>query len=621
MKHLLLLFGGLAIICVAGRAGTIVVTSTADDGPGSLRSAIAQANATPGRDEIQFALPGASVQTIQPLTPLPAIVDAVTLDGYSQPGSRTNSLGEGWDGVLLVRLDGIRMTNGIGAGLTLRGGAHTVRGLVIVNFYDGILLDSCAVSVVAGNFIGLDTDGLVSGNRGDGVNLQSLSGGDSSNNTIGGTAPSDRNIISGNSRGVFMFPTGSRANRVLGNYIGTDASGTLPRGNAFDGIFIQAAPDNVIGGREAGARNVISANGPTGSGVVALGASRAVVQGNYIGTDVTGRYSLGNGSEGIRLQGADHCLVGGVQPGAGNLIANNAADGVNVAGGTANVIQGNLIGTAPTRTRPLGNKRAGILVSANGGHLVGGTGPGEANEICYSGASGVVVTTSFSDLNGIVIRGNSLHDNRGQGIDLWDALGRPGPDANDPGDADFGGNGGQNWPELRVTGTTAGSVQVQGTLMGTPSVTYLVDFYCSPEPKLPGHVEGQAWAGAISVATSADGVAAFETEVPVVLGGARYLTATATDSKGNTSEFSSPVVFSAPVRRPNLEVAHGGGAETLLRWPAAGPGFILESSPVLSEAAPWNGVDLPANIIDNMLTVRIPHEGGEPSRFFRLRAE
>src|SRR3954467_14828133 len=104
------------------RAATFVVTNTADSGAGSLRQAIISANATPGANLIQFNLPGSGVRTIAPFTQFPDITNSVTIDGYSQPGSITNTLASANNAVLAVRLDGASVTNNaFSVGLRLNG--------------------------------------------------------------------------------------------------------------------------------------------------------------------------------------------------------------------------------------------------------------------------------------------------------------------------------------------------------------------------------------------------------------------------------------------------------------------------------------------------------------------
>src|SRR6185369_14880869 len=102
---------------------------------------------------------------------------------------------------------------------------------------------------------------------------------DASNTLIGGTVPGARNIISGNFRAVTIDGVGT-GNTVQGNYIGTDITGTSALANSWDGIVIGGS-NNTVGGTVAGARNLISgnANGIRINGAVATGN---LIQGNYI---------------------------------------------------------------------------------------------------------------------------------------------------------------------------------------------------------------------------------------------------------------------------------------------------------------------------------------------------
>src|SRR5262249_19659932 len=139
----------------------------------------------------------------------------------------------------------------------------------------------------------------------------------SANNTIGGTAAGARNVISGNNPGVWFTCTSGSANLVEGNFIGTDVTGTAALGSGFAGVD-RRADDNTIGGTTAGARNVISGN--LGDGVLILsGARKNLVQGNFIGTDVTGTKSLGsNSSNGVRIaSSSSDNIIGGMTPAIG----------------------------------------------------------------------------------------------------------------------------------------------------------------------------------------------------------------------------------------------------------------------------------------------------------------
>ena len=301
-------------------AATFTVTNTHDAGPGSFRQALLEANGNLGPNLIQFNLTGGGVRTLAPLTPLPQVTNSVTIDGCSQPGSSPNTLTNGNNAALLIRLDGVNLTNGFPVGLCLTNTSNnTVRGLVIVRFYTGIQLYASSGNTIAGNWIGLDADGISRGNSGTGVEVTCAVFNRSTGNLIGGISPMDRNVISGNRVGISFSPTPADHNSVQGNFIGTDATGVLPRGNLFEGIKVQSATNIVIGGASPGARNLICANG---TGVSLLSSSRDVIQGNFIGTDVSGHYDLGNAGDGIDLQGCSLTTVGGAN--AGNLIANNS---------------------------------------------------------------------------------------------------------------------------------------------------------------------------------------------------------------------------------------------------------------------------------------------------------
>src|SRR5262249_52341782 len=215
-------------------------------------------------------------------------------DGYSQPGAKANTRAVGSDAVLLINLDAYRL--GPGNGLTITAGDSTVRGLVMTHFAgDAISLAEKGNDVIAGNYLGIPASGDVAlpNNTGIGIGLGS------DGNQIGGTDPADRNVISGNAAGLRIVASSN--NVVQGNYFGLEPSGMLQLGGQGQGniIILSGAPgvasgpakDNLIGGTASGARNVMAAGG---AGVI-LGGDQAslttgnVVQGNFIGTDATGR--------------------------------------------------------------------------------------------------------------------------------------------------------------------------------------------------------------------------------------------------------------------------------------------------------------------------------------------
>jgi titin len=154
----------------------------------------------------------------------------------------------------------------------------------------------------------------------------------SPNNLIGGTTPGAGNLISGNGdRGILINNTTASSNRVEGNLIGTDITGTQAIGNAL-GIAIGAAANNVIGGTAAGARNLISGN--TGNGIQLDRDDRNNknrIEGNFIGTDITGAADLGNSGNGVVLLGVVNNVVGGTTAAARNVISGNNNSGVSIS--------------------------------------------------------------------------------------------------------------------------------------------------------------------------------------------------------------------------------------------------------------------------------------------------
>jgi len=384
---------------------TFTVTNINDGGPGSLRDAITQANAVAGADIINFAIAGAGVQTIAPLTSLPIITEAVTIDGTSQPG---------FAGTPPIQLDGTNAgatTNGI----LITGSGSTIRGLAINRFRGSgifILGNTATGNAVLGNYIGTDVNGTADlGNGGSGVVVDNAAG-----NTIGGSAAGDRNIISGNSLfGVWLNAAGAANNIVRGNYIGTNAAGTAALANDATGIQVQGAPNNTIGGTNAADRNLISGNGSAGVFIDAATATGNAVLGNFIGTDINGTADLGNVGFGVAIQNAPNNTIGGNTAGARNIISGNAF-GVLIQNtpatsnaATGNTVLGNFIGTDINGTADLGNTSTGVLVQDAAGNTIGGTAAGDRNIISGNDGFGVQILNANATLNSVL--GNYIGTN------------------------------------------------------------------------------------------------------------------------------------------------------------------------------------------------------------------
>jgi hypothetical protein len=377
-----------------------VVSSNGDSGLGTLRQAIMDANAhanSGGLDIIAFALaPGST--TIAPTSALPAITDPVFVAGLTQPGSSA--------GTPLVELSGV--SAGAADGLTDTAGGSVIQGLVVDNWQgNGIVLGANGDLFVS-NFIGLDVTGAATAlNTGAGILVVGTG------NVIGGTTPDLRNVIGG-SPGVLLAGAG---NVVEGNFIGVRSDGTaLPTGTQPTiGVEVVAA-GNTIGGT-AGAGNVISGNSTAG---VISASTGTVVQGNLIGTNAAGSAGLGGQLIGV-LDAAGGMTLGGTTAGAGNTISGNGL-GVLLSGSGASVVQGNLIGTDITGATAVPNSSDGINVSSSG-NTIGGTDTGAGNFISGNGADGILLAAAVSgnvvegNIIGLSTAGTAL-GNAGSGVEV-----------------------------------------------------------------------------------------------------------------------------------------------------------------------------------------------------------
>jgi CSLREA domain-containing protein len=515
----------------------------------SLRQAILAANLspppTPQRTEIHFGIPGPGPHFIEVDLFLPVVTQPVVIDGYTQPGSSPNTrpVGQGLDTVLRVTVLCDPDTNG---GLSLADDS-VVRGLAF-NRCTGAALGLGSRNVVEGCFVGLDASGASDPRNLIGV----IAFG--SDNRIGGTTPAARNLISGSSIGVELHPAESvldpptaGGNVVQGNLIGTTADGHSAHPNRFAGVAVSAANGktalfNVIGGTEPAARNVISGQDcPTQltfcRGVDLFASSGTVlgtmVQGNYIGTDVEGDDPLPNeGGVVIDFPGANNNVVGGGEAGAANVISGNSSSGVALGFGTlGNRIERNVIGPTAAGTAVLGNGDEGIAVGGSFNVLW-------SNTIRGSGTYGISV---FDGRYNQFWR-NSISGSALLGLDL----GFDGVTPNDPLDADAGENDRQNFPVLTaaVPGTT-----VSGTMPGAPNRELMLEFFAGPGAHPSGFGEGQRLLGSRMVTTDASGAASFNYEFTGSTAAGEAVSATATDSSGNTSEFSRAVTVVEPLFR------------------------------------------------------------------------
>ncbi len=324
-------------------AYTVNTTDDIDDGTCdeihcSLREALQAANVDPGRDFVFFDIPGPGPHTISFLSPLPAITDAVEIDGYTQPGASANSkaMSSGNDAVLLIELDGSDVDTSAD-GLSIQAPWSTIRGLVVNRFGgNGIAVENSHSAQIEGNFIGTDVAGTAgAGNGKYGILLTSES------TTVGGMAAEARNIIADNRwGGIAIIGSELTNNFIVGNFIGTDRHGTRALGNDGDGIFVyQDSIPVVYGGDSYIEGNLISGN--LFNGISICHGSDLHIGNNYVGTDATGTVPLGNTHHGMRVFSESRSIkIGpGVIDGVGqmtpNRIAYNGGDGIYIESGSA----------------------------------------------------------------------------------------------------------------------------------------------------------------------------------------------------------------------------------------------------------------------------------------------
>jgi hypothetical protein len=336
-------------------------------------------------DTIAFAIPGSGVHTIAPAGPLPGITEAVVIDGYTQPGASPNTLAIGDDAVLLIEIDGSAFVGEL-IKLQAGSGGSTVRGLVMNRSPSQYLKIDTGGNAIEGNFIGTDPSGLVFlAPGGDAVRVSGTGnriGGTApaARNVIAGTSAA--------SNGTLFIAAGGSV--IQGNYIGVDAAGAATLQNPIGtvGIWLNdPAPDTLIGGATAGAGNVIAA---ANVGIdIRTHSAGVTIQGNFIGTDASGSVRLGGGTGISGSFAAPDLTIGGSAPGAGNVISGNTIgiEFFGVADGL--VVQGNRIGTDASGTRPVSNSGKGIESFASATSVIGGTGPGEANTIAFNCGPGI----------------------------------------------------------------------------------------------------------------------------------------------------------------------------------------------------------------------------------------
>ena len=503
---------------------------------------------------------------------------------------------------------------------------------------------------VQGNFIGTDATGTklvtingveVLGNE-TGVKISG------NNNTVGGTQAAERNVISGNSIGVlidtgFDDRTKDRLNNVVqGNFIGTNATGGGSLGNdkgvqiGFQARFeVRKAVGNTIGGTTPSARNVISGNsvgiqifGEPFDPLVNPNPDDNVVQGNFI---------VGNSEAGIEIDLAQGNTIGGSTRAAANVISGNGFDpalspsgetaNVVISAGSFNVVENNFIGTQEDGINPMsGNGRHGVLIPDGSHNII------RSNVIAFHLNGITILGTGDPAVDALLgnrfnlIRSNAIFFNTGMGIDLSGKVGDPlnrnfggdGFTLNDAEDLDVGPNNLQNHPQLRSAAVEGSNVQIEGTLSTNRHIVpaaYIIEFFANVSG---GIAQGERRIDETLVFIGASGSEDFTLSIPLSRAPVgSFITATATDPDGNTSEFSNEIQVGS---RPRLS----GPKVDPERLPSRG-GFVEfsvfvtdESSDVTSVQAEVTQPDKSKVMVNLFLDSGTPREGRWWSDDFRI---
>ena len=514
----------------------------------TLRAAIQEANLRPGPDAINFNIPGpAGPKTITLSSALPTVNDATgptTIDGYTQPGSSPNTDPRASNARIGVQLTPAGTYTAGVYGLTVTSPGNAVRGLSFHKLRQPVWLygGGATNNTVAGNFVGTNASATFAAasfvDEASGVTLDV----GANHNIIGGASLADRNVLSGNARhGVAFYGQASDSNRVVNNIMGLSPSGDGRLANVKHGVDVNGgASQNKIGGTLAGEGNVISGNAEVGVEIShEAGTTENEVVGNLIGTDLSGEGApahASNGLEGVNLEDRiTNNLI------AENVVANSGKEGIR--GGPqvhGTMVRGNWVGVSRGGA-PMPNALAGV--QAQGTSAGWRIGPG--NTIAHNRGGGVRVINVESDRN--TVTRNSIFSNAGLGLDL-EPLNTPNQnDANDP---DDGPNEQLNFPVIQ----TSTPEQVSGTACAGCAVeVFLADSGAN------AYGEGRSFLG--SATAGADG------RFALALDGAAagtYVTATATDASGNTSEFSPNSAVSGDTTPPSAPVGlavslQGGG--------------------------------------------------------------
>ncbi len=571
---------------------TVTVTGDGgDDTPGdntcadsngdcTLRAAIQEANAHAGPDIIHFNITGApdfgvDGYRIELINQLPDITETLTIDGSTQPGYIANTAAnpQPFNGHIVVEIDASQLSSS--TSLRFMSADNSIlRGLSVGGSKWGVIFSNSENAMIEGSYLGIRADSSAFSGVDTANSALTISGG-SNNSRVGGTLPSQRNVLGNTEYGLFISDfyendttVATSGVVVQGNFFGVEPDGTTAAAFSNNAMGIIGSSQNQIGGTSLAARNIIgnSRGGVTIDSSADNDANDNRVQGNYIGVLADGITPAGVSGEGISVSAlnvgrkADRTIIGGTATGAGNIIANAGFLFISTKHANQTVIQGNYMGVDASGELNSGfiSPILAMLVTSSES-LIGGTTAGAGNIVAGGTYGGVVVSsTSIFTAQHNVILGNSIHDNGSAmgGIELnastvagFSPDINVGPTPNDVGDTDTGTNNYINTPVITSAQYDNSKLRLQYDLdaADSPSNTYRVEFFGNTTTGTGGYGEGQTYLGSAEVSPGNGNTALLTVPGGYDLSG-KYITATTTaidDTKisgfGSTSEFSLAV--------------------------------------------------------------------------------
>jgi|GEM_PF-3329458 len=507
------------------------VCETEVEGECSLRAALEEANLNPGADTVNFNIPGGGVQRIVLESDLPWMTDEIHIDGSSQPGyaANTSVFPEPLNGLIAIEIDASNLWENLNTPTIAIAAPNSSVNAISMTSCQGACIGTNGNNFsLTGSYLGVTASGLEPALPAG----SAFSYSDGSNLQVGGSNPEDRNIMASSSAvGSFAvnINSGDSAN-IYGNYVGLAADGETPLGSAM-GLLLAQSTNSVVGGPGAGQGNLIAGHSMVQA--VSVFSDGATFQGNLIGTtyegSVTQELKETNGTGLFLEYGTQNTLVGGTEPGQGNIVGGVAGTGISVFG-INTAAMGELMDLIPYNITILGNKIFDIGI------------------FNLDEALGINPETveSFGDSNQAIDILFSKDNNSDMSPDEFTMQG---VNENDEGDVDDGPNNKINFPELLgAVQSDSGVLTVDFNLdvVGSPGDEYRVEFFANDVSTIFGTGPAQQYLGGVTSSSGDGRTAVIDLEDLDIRGKSLSATVTVIDDSrthgyGETSELSKNI--------------------------------------------------------------------------------